>query len=139
MQKLFSTRPIWPIGTALVRIMTGWLIFRYSRELFHIGDLLNFLRDSKFPLPEFSGYAAKIIEMVGGVCLMLGLFTRWITPPLMLTMAGVIYVTANGKIYEAELPFLFLLLFALFFLQGPGKWSLDHYFENRTRGSQKQL
>lgn len=131
MVKLFSTVGVWPNGLTLVRVITGWLIFRYSRELFHINDLLNFLTEIKFPFPVFSGYAAKIVELIGGICLILGLFTRWVTLPLMLTMAGVIYTTANGNVYEAELPFLFLLLFAVFFFGGPGKWSLDYWLEAR--------
>lgn len=131
MSKLFSSKAIWPIGFALVRIMAGWFIYRYSRELFNIDGLLDFLTESKFPFPVFSGYAAKIIELVGGICLMLGLFTRWVTPLLIITMMGVIYVTAHGNIYEGEVAFLYLLLFAAFFFQGPGKWSLDYLLEKR--------
>lgn len=131
MAKLFSSAGIWSPGIAIVRIITGWLIFRYSWELFYINGLIDFLTDVKFPFPVFSGYAAKLIEFAGGICLMLGLFTRWITPLLMLTMAGVIYTMHNGKIYEGEHPLLFLLLFAVFFLTGSGKWSVDHWLENK--------
>ena len=125
-------------GTAAVRIFAGILIFRYGRELFHIDQLLDFLEEEKFPLPVFSGYAAKIIELVGGVFLMIGLFTRWITPPLMMVMAGVIYLTAHGNIFEGEVAFLFLLLFAVFFFNGPGKWSADHWLANRKKAIKPQ-
>jgi len=131
MASLFTSKGVWNNGIVLVRVLTGWLIFRYSRELFNITGLLDFLTQEKFPFPVFSGYAAKIIEMVGGIFLILGLFTRWITPLLMITMAGVIYTAADGDIYRGESPFLFLLLFAIFFLGGPGKWSLDHWLEIR--------
>lgn len=131
MAKLFSSTGVWPPGLALIRIITGWLIFRYSWELFHIDALLDFLKDIKFPFPVFSGYAAKLIEFAGGICLMLGLFTRWVTPLLMITMAGVIYTVHKGNIYEGEHPLLFLLLFAIFFLVGPGQWSVDHWLENK--------
>lgn len=130
MKKLFSSAGVWPAGLAIVRVMTGWLIFRHSWELFEIDGLIDFLT-TKFPLPVFSAYAAKLIELVGGICLMLGLFTRWVTPLLMITMAGVIYTMHNGKIYEGEHPLLFLLLFAIFFLVGPGKWSVEHWVMNR--------
>jgi Predicted membrane protein len=115
----------------IVRVFTGWLIFRYGLELFHINELLDFLKKENFPFPVFSGYAAKIIELVGGACLILGIFTRWATPPLMAVMYGVIYVTANGSIFDGEFPFLFLLLFAVFFINGAGKWSLDNWLSNR--------
>jgi putative oxidoreductase len=133
MAKLFGAGGVWNHGIVIVRVFAGWLIFRYSWELFHIHPLLDFLTKEKFPFPVFSGYAAKIIEFVGGIFLILGLFTRWITPLLMITMAGVIYTMADGNIYQAETPFLFLLLFASFFFSGPGKWSLDHWLEMRSQ------
>jgi putative oxidoreductase len=133
MSKLFGSNGVWDNGIAIVRVLTGWLIFRYSWELFHITGLIDFLTQVKFPFPVFSGYAAKIIEFVGGIFLMLGLLTRWITPLLMITMAGVIYIMHQGNIYEGELPFLFLLLFAGFFFRGAGKWSLDHWLELRSQ------
>lgn len=133
MAKIFTASGVWPNGIVLIRILTGYFIFRYSLELFNIGGLLDFLKESGFPFPVFSGYAAKIIELVGGICLILGLFTRWVTPFLMLTMAGVIYTMNRGNIFQGELPFLFLLLFAVFFICGPGKWSLDHWLENRKK------
>lgn len=136
MAKLFSSTGAWPAGIAIVRIITGWLIFRHSWELFHINGLLDFLTDIKFPFPVFSGYAAKLIEFAGGICLMLGLFTRWVSALLMITMAGVIYTMHNGRIYEGEHPLLFLLLFAIFLLAGPGKWSVDHWLTNKW-GSEK--
>lgn len=119
------------IGFAIVRVFAGFFIFRYGRELFYIDDLLKFLSDVKFPFPVFSGYAAKIIELVGGIALMLGLGVRWVTIPLICVMCGVIYLTAGGSIFEGELCFLFILLFAAFFFKGGGKWSLDHLIRSR--------
>ena len=75
MAKIFTASGVWPNGIVLIRILTGYFIFRYSLELFNIGGLLDFLKESGFPFPVFSGYAAKIIELVGGICLILGLFT----------------------------------------------------------------
>ena len=121
------------IGTTLVRILTGYLIFRYGLELFQIDALLEFLENANIPFPNLAGYAAKTIELVGGVCLILGLFTRWVTPPLIIVMCGVIYTAFNGNIFEGEAPFLFSLLFTLFFVNGAGKWSLDHLIETRLK------
>jgi putative oxidoreductase len=129
-KNLFSPQ-VEEIGFAIVRVFTGFFIFRYGRELFNIDDLLKFLSDVKFPFPVFAGYAAKIIELVGGIALMLGLGVRWITIPLICVMCGVIYLTAHGNIFEGELCFLFILLFAAFFFKGGGKWSLDHWIRSR--------
>ncbi len=118
-------------GMTLIRIFTGYLIYRYGRELFNIEGLLDFLKKENIPFPVFTGYAAKIIELVGGIFLILGLFTRIVCILLMIVMYGVIYTTANGNFLEGEFPFLFLLLFGVFLINGAGKWSLDHVIAKR--------
>lgn len=131
MQKILSTKGAWQIGILFVRVMAGIYIFRYGRELFHIDDLLKFLADVKWPLPVFSGYAAKIIELAGGVLLMLGLFTRITCVLLMIVMLGVIFTMGGGDIFNAEGAALFFLLFAHFCFAGPGKFSLDYLLFDR--------
>jgi len=129
--KLFDSNGVWNNGIFFVRVITGLLIFRHSLELFKIEELLEFLTQTKFPFPIFSGYAAKIIEFTGGIFLTLGFFTKWITSLLAICMYGVIYTMNAGNFFDGEHPFLFMLLFALFFFNGPGKWSLDYYLEHR--------
>ncbi len=114
------------LGITLVRIFTGWFILLYGLELFQIQALLEFLKESNIPFPYLTGYAAKIIEFIGGICLIFGLFTKWVTPLLIAVMCGVLYTVNNGNIFEGESPFLFMLLFTLFLINGAGKWSLDH-------------
>ncbi|KYP15346.1 DoxX family protein [Flavihumibacter sp. CACIAM 22H1] len=131
MTNFFSGPGFVPAGITLVRALTGWLIFRHSLELFDINGLIDFLRQAKVPLPAFSAYTAKLIELVGGIFLILGLFTKWITPLLMLIMLGVIATMHHWNFYEGEHPLLFLLLFAAFFFYGPGPWSLDKRIQTR--------
>jgi putative oxidoreductase len=131
MQKILSTKGAWQLGILFVRVMAGIYIFRYGRELFHIDDLLKFLTDVKWPLPVFSGYAAKIIELCGGILLMLGLFTRITCALLMVVMLGVIFTMGHGDPFNAEGAALFFLLFAHFCFAGPGKFSLDYLLFDR--------
>lgn len=131
MQKLLSTKGTWHIGILAVRVLAGIFIFRYGRELFNIGDLLDFLTKFNWPLPVFSGYAAKIIELAGGVLLILGLFTRIISVLLMIVMLGVIFTMGGGDPFNSEGASLFFLLFAHFCFAGPGKYSLDYLLFDR--------
>ena len=133
MSKILSTKGTWHIGIMLVRVIAGIYIFRYGRELFHIDDLLKFLIEFKWPLPVFSGYSAKIIELAGGVLLGLGLFTRIISVLLMMVMLGVISTMGGGDPFNAEGAALFFLLFAIFCFAGPGKYSLDYFLFDRRR------
>ena len=131
MQKILSTKATWHIGILAVRVLAGIFIFRYGRELFNIGDLLDFLTKVNWPLPVFSGYAAKIIELAGGILLALGLFTRITSALLMIVMLGVIFTMGGGDPFNSEGAALFFLLFAVFCFAGPGKFSLDYLLFDR--------
>lgn len=133
MQKILSTKGAWHIGILAARVLAGIFIFRYGRELFHIDDLLDFLTKFNWPLPVFSGYAAKIIELVGGIMLALGFFTRIVSLLLMIVMLGVIFTMGGGDPFNSEGAALFFLLFAHFCFAGPGKYSLDYLLFDRKR------
>lgn len=133
MQKILSTKGNWQLGIALVRVMAGIFIFRYGRELFHIEDLLDFLTKFNWPLPVFSGYAAKIIELAGGILLALGLFTRIVCVLLMIVMLGVTFTMGGGNPFNSEGASLFFLLFANFCFAGPGRFSIDYLLFDRKK------
>ena len=75
-------------------------------------------------------WAQGVIEFVGGLLLTVGLFTRLVA----LVLAGVMAVAyfmahATKNLFpllnggEAEI--LYCLVFMLFFVAGPGPWSID--------------
>jgi putative oxidoreductase len=79
----------------------------------------------------------KTAELVAGIFLMLGLFTRFASILMIGTMAYVALLVGNGKIwYEDQHPFMFVLLGFVFFFTGGGRYSLDHLiFTNKNRGN----
>ena len=54
---------------------------------------------------------------------------------LAITMAVICFVMGKGRIFtDDQHPFLFILLAAVFFFLGAGKWSLDHRLHgNKSR------
>ena len=79
------------------------------------------------PFPLLMAYLAKGTEFFGGLLFALGLFTRFTTIPLAITMAVAILGSHQGQITgDGEHPFLFFLIFAAFFFIGSGKWSIDY-------------
>ncbi len=125
--RLFTSKGVWDNGLFIVRILTALMLFQHGKELFdskQMNDLINFLTGEK--IPSALAYLAKITELAGSILLAIGLFTRFITPPLIISMAGVIYTMSGGNIFNGDLAFLYLLLFLAFFFVGPGKWSLDY-------------
>lgn len=91
------------------------------------------------PFPLLNAYMAATTEALGVVLLTLGLFTRFITIPLMVVMVVAITTVHLPNGFSAgdngfEIPLYYLLFLFIFFTRGAGKISLDHLFlEGRKR------
>jgi len=106
-------------------IYHGWEVFDSSK----INEYTKWLVDLKFPSPNFMAYLGKVMELVTGILITLGLFTRIAVVCLAITMLIVCFGIGKGRIFmEDQHPFLFVLLSFVFFFTGAGKWSLDNVF-----------
>jgi putative oxidoreductase len=84
---------------------------------------------------------AGVLEFVGGLFILLGLFTRW-TAFILSGLMAVAYWMAhglNGKgflplVNGGELAVLYCFVFLYFFFAGGGPWSVDRLF-NRGGGN----
>ena len=113
-----------PHAYALVRIVTGFLfIFHGSQKL------LNFPKEFTYDLSPLM-IAAGGIELVGGILVMIGLFTRPAAFICSGTMA-VAYWMAHGMrdvfpmLNGGELAAMYCFVFLFISAKGPGIWSLD--------------
>jgi len=82
------------------------------------------------PLAEVAAPAAAVIELVGGLLLILGLGTRVAAALAALVMLGalvLVHVAAGFFVADGgiELVLLLAAAAAYFVLAGPGRWSLD--------------
>ncbi len=113
---------------ALLRIVAGFLFLWHGAQ-----KLLG------FPLappdaPPFILYVAGPIELVGGLLILLGLFTRWAAFVASGLMAAA-YWMAHGTqhlfplVNKGELAVLYCFVFLFISAKGSGIWSVDH-----TRG-----
>jgi putative oxidoreductase len=131
LRQLFTSAPVWLNGLVIVRIFAGILIMKYGKVIFSNTEMQGqfdfFGNVLKFPAPYFLAYLAKGTEFFAGLILALGLFTRLASLMLATTMFVATFIANNGKFWsDAEVSFMYMLLFLAFFLAGPGKWSLDH-------------
>jgi putative oxidoreductase len=121
---LLAIRLYW--GCALVR--TGW------GKLHNLDGVAGYFASLQIPLPKLNAMLAASTETFGGALLVLGLFSRFVTPVL-ITLLMVAYFTAErdalfsifrdpDKFTGAD-PFLFLYAALIVFCFGPGKLSLD--------------
>lgn len=112
----------------LVRIIIGLLLLYHGWEVFNPTTMQGYFTWDAFkgPLGPWWVYAGKIAELLAGLSLFLGLFTRMGALLGMGTLAYVTFFVGQGRFwYEDQHPFLFVLFCALFLGVGAGRWSLD--------------
>ena len=131
MNKFFSSSPIYtePI-LAIVRVVTGLLMVYHGWEVFDDEKMkVYFEWDSfkKFSKPILMIYLGKVVELVAGILLSLGILTRFGSLLLISIMIYITFVVGEGRFwYQEQHPFLFILLGIIYLFYGGGRYSLDH-------------
>lgn len=114
-------------GIGIVRIIVGLLLVYHGHEVFR-PDLMNSYLEwdvFKSPLSKVMMYAGKWSELIAGVLLTLGLFTRVAGLIMIGTFCYITFIIGSGRFwYEDQHPFMFALFGLLFFFTGPGAWSV---------------
>jgi putative oxidoreductase len=136
MNKFFSPSPIWQQqGLAIIRIIIGLFLIYHGREVFDAERMKEYTTWGTFKnhsLQTFMVYLGKAAELVGGILLTLGLFTRLACIITAGTMLFIVFFIGHGKFWQDDQhPFLFVLLAFIFFFTGPGTWSLDQLIFGR--------
>ena len=96
-----------------------------------IASVAEWFGSMGIPFATFSAYLTASTETVGIVLLMLGLFTRFISLPLMVIMIVAITTVHYEHGFSAasdgyEIPLYYFIFLLIFFSQGAGRFSLDH-------------
>ncbi len=131
-----SLRPVWePRMLSILRIMVGLLYWQHGlNKLFNFPPTANHAAYNLFTLaPGLAG----ILEIVGGVLLAFGLFTRPVAFILSGEMAVAYFmVNAPRGFYPlgngGELVVIYCFVFLYFFVAGGGIWSLDRLWAGRA-------
>jgi putative oxidoreductase len=138
MNRFLSPFPVWQNqGIALIRVIVGFFMIYHGCEVFDSKIMAGYLGWDQFKnmsAGKFLVYLGKSMELLGGVFLFIGLFTRLACLVLIITMLYITFVVSHGKIwYEDQHPFLFVLLGFVFLFTGPGSMSLDRVlFQKRN-------
>ena len=128
-----------PYGMTVLRIVIG-IVFSYHgyMKLFKmgIGGTTGFFTHLGIPLPTFTAWLVCLVETLGGLALILGIFTPVVGAALAIDMLGVIYFAkgvsgglVGPKGYELELT-LFAAAVAVA-LTGPGALALGNLIGRR--------
>ena len=131
MKRIFSPDS-WMIqeGLTFIRIIIGLLMIYHGWEVFDkakMGEYATWESFNNYASPAIMVYIGKGAELIAGVLLALGLFTRIAAVILIVTMLYICFNVGNGRFwYEDQHPFLFALIGLIYFFAGGGKYSMDN-------------
>ncbi|WP_375088745.1 DoxX family protein [Peribacillus sp. RS7] len=133
------------LGALILRLVLGISFFIHGVSKFQGGIENTVGWFESIGLPGFLAYAAALIEVVGGIAVVLGLFTRLVSVLFVLLMAGAIMKVklavgflGNGQMAGYELDLAFLAMAVSLAVTGSKAYALDQFIfkgqetENKT-------
>ncbi|MFN3402485.1 MAG: DoxX family protein [Cytophagaceae bacterium] len=133
MRKMFfSVRPYYPdLGILVLRICAGGImaIAHGWPKLANYAEKSQTFKDVFGIGSEANLILAILAEFFCGLLITIGLFTRLASVPLFITMFIAFFlVHAADPFQKKELALLYMLMYVILILTGPGKYSADFYF-----------
>ena len=120
-------------GITLLRVIVGLVFVMHGgQKLFVMGidGVAGFFGQIGIPFAYASALLVTAVELLGGVLLIAGLFTRFVTPLLAATMIGAIAAVHGSKGFFLpegyEFALTLLVASASLFLTGSGALALDN-------------
>jgi putative oxidoreductase len=123
-----------PLSWLIIRVAVGWNLFVHGYNKILIGPTDAFLKgyaDLGFVQPAFFWWSSFLIEMLGGICIILGLFTRFFAAAAAIEMLCIFvaYWSAGNGFGWMKRGYEYVLLWGLISfaiaLRGGGPYSLD--------------
>jgi putative oxidoreductase len=125
------------LAPLLTRVVVGWAFYLTgSGKWAHFDNTVTFFTELGIPFPQANAAFVATLELVGGICLILGLLTRLFATGLASTMVVALMTADKDRFLESwstasEISptdisaFVFLLFLLWLALYGPGPLSLD--------------
>ncbi|MDR7075878.1 putative membrane protein YphA (DoxX/SURF4 family) [Neobacillus niacini] len=120
------------IGKVIVRAVLGLTFFIHGLSKFQGGITNTVGFFDSIGIPGFMAYVVALIELIGGIALIVGLGTRIVSILFALIMAGAIFSAklslgflGNGQMAGYELELILLVISIYFVLADKSQISLD--------------
>jgi putative oxidoreductase len=133
MRGIGSIDPGW--GVTVVRVVMAliFIVHGYAKLAGGLGGVADFFGKAGLPLPGASALLIMLLELGGGVLLLIGLFSRWLGLLYAIEFAvATFYVKLPHEGFmHASFELLLLAGGLLFFLAGGGRASVDEMWLER--------
>lgn len=116
------------LSLLMIRVFIGgMMLFSHGLpKLMSYSEKANMFPDPIGVGPQMSLVLAIFAEFFCSIAIILGLFTRLATLPLITTMlVAVVIVHGADPWMKKEFGLLYLIFFLVLLISGPGRWSVD--------------
>ncbi len=121
----FYAPTILRLALAVIFLAHGWQKVKSDKVKF-----AGWLETMKFKHGRFWAWVVTIIEIIGGICLLLGFATQLVALILAIQMLLILFWFKKGQSFVGgkELDFLILMALLALLILGPGAWAIDKPF-----------
>ena len=126
------------LGLTLVRIIVGVVFLVHGSQklfVFGLGGITGFFTQAGIPLPMVAAPVVTFVEFLGGIALILGVFTRIAAILIAIDMMGAIAFVhgKNGFFLPTgyEYALTLLVLNIALAIGGPGEYAIESRFMGR--------
>ena len=116
-----------------LRVFFGILFFTHGLD-----KLMNFnsLSNTYPSVLGLGGYTTLMITIFAEFCcslfLITGLLERILVVPMIIAMAVAFFDVHDAMMPEGELSLIYLIMFFILFITGPGKFSIDYVIDSKV-------
>jgi putative oxidoreductase len=115
-------------------VFFGILFFTHG-----IDKMANFTELSR-TFPDVLGFGSYMSLMVSIFCefccslfLVMGLMVRITVIPMIVSMAVAFFDVHDGMLPQGELALIYLIMFLLLYITGPGRFSIDYLIDKKIK------
>lgn len=123
-----------------VRLFFGALFFMHGLDKMTNFNALSESYPSVLGLGSYTTLMITVFcEFACSLFLMAGLVTRIVLIPMMVSMAVAFFDIHDGMMPEGELALIYMIVFIVLFMTGPGRYSVDYLIDKKVRKDDEEL
>ncbi len=117
------------------RVIFGTLLMTHGfAKLYNYQELANSFPDPIGIGSQFSLILAIGAEFFCSMAFIFGFLYRLVLIPMIFTMAMAVYIIHSADPFAVkELAFVYLLIFIMLYITGPGQYAVDYFIANRPQ------